>query len=236
MMLLFPLFMWAQSGNEKKPLGAENYRDVYLSLPDTFAGCFGADSQSTYMKFQISGIKKGDSLHSYLLTGRSHHFNNESNFVIQPVILNTYLISKDNYIDTQHTSPKARRMLDSLEDTGWDMYFAEGNYTLSADTDKKNAGTTEGIFRITVLFQSNSNMVIRIPDEIRLIEPAIIFTGLWNPKDRKDINTPQFFCSLLPYINDKKEVHLPDFRMRPDGQVAADKWIHLRTQKQGKSR
>jgi hypothetical protein len=38
---------------------------------------------------------------------------------------------------------------------------------------------------------------------------------------------------LIPYINEKREVLLPDFRLKADGQVQPEKWISLKTKPPG---
>lgn len=240
---LVPIWLLAQTGNDsiyfKKEknhpgvIGADNFKDIYLRLADTFYGGFGADTQCGMVKFIISGAKTGGNIQHHLLQGRSWHYGIENRFLIKPKIISIVRIQMEECVDTFYTTPQAMQTMDSLVKTGWEIYFVEGNYTLTEDTAGKFAGTTAGVFKIMFLYHPVDNKIASIPRNVLLQEPSVIFTGLWNPKNRDDVNAPQFFCSLIPYINEQKEVLLPDFRLQPNGQVQPDKWISLKTKPPG---
>ncbi len=209
----------------------ENHKDIFLRLQDTFDGGFGADSQCSHIRVVIVGLKKGNNLPQPVLQGLSLHRGMKNHFDIKPSIDNIFNASAEEYVDTVNSTSAARFTLDSFMTNGWKMLFAEGNYVLTEDVDEKYAGSVKGIFRITFLFHSGDKKIASLPDALRLQEPAIIFTGIWNPYQRKDVNTPHFFSSIKPFITEKKELLLPDFRFQPDGQVRPDKWITLKTPK-----
>jgi hypothetical protein len=219
--------------NHPGVVGAANFRDIYLRLADTFYGGFGADTQCSIIKYIISGAKVSGNINNHLLQGRSWHFGVENRFLIKPQIFSIVRITVKECVDTFYTTPQAQKTMDSLVDKGWEIYFVEGNYTLTEDTSGGFAGKTEGVFKITFLYHPAQNEIASIPRSVLLQEPSVIFSGLWNPKNRNDINAPQFFCSLIPYISEKKEVLLPDFRLQPDGQVRPEKWISLKTKPPG---
>jgi hypothetical protein len=241
--LLLPVLLQAQHGhdsiyyqkdkNHPGVVGADNFKDIYLRLADTFYGGFGADTQCSIIKFVISGAKVSGNIQHHLLQGRSWHFGIENRFIIKPKIISIVRIPAEECVDTFYTTPRALKTLDSLVSNGWETHFVEGNYILMEDSTGKFAGKTEGVFKITFLYNPVKNAVASIPKTILLQEPSVIFTGMWNPGKRDDINAPQFFCSLIPYITETKEVLLPDFRMYPDGQVHPEKWISLKTKPPG---
>lgn len=240
---LLPVLLMAQTGhdsiyyqkekNHAGVVGATNFKDIYLRLADTFYGGFGADSQCSIMRFIISGARTAGNIKYHLLQGRSWHFGVENRFLIKPQIISIVRITTKECVDTVYTTPQARKTMDSLVAKGWEIHFVEGNYTLTEDTSGRFPGKADGIFKITFLFQPVRNEIASIPRSILLQEPSVIFTGLWNPKNRDDVNVPQFFCSLIPFITDTKEVLLPDFRLQPDGQVHPEKWISLKTKPPG---
>jgi len=240
---LVPVLMTAQHGSDSIDLikeknhpgvvGAANFKDIYLRLADTFYGGFGADTQCSIIKFIISGAKTNGNIQQHLLQGRSWHFGIENRFLIKPRIISIVRISVKDCVDTFYTTPAARQTMDSLVAKGWEIHFVEGNYTLTEDTSGRFSGKTEGVFKITFLYHAARNEIASIPRTVLLQEPSVIFSGLWNPKNRNDINAPQFFCSLIPYISETKEVLLPDFRLQPDGQVRPEKWISLKTKPPG---
>lgn len=240
---LLPVMLMAQHGHDsiyfKKDknhpgvVGASNFKDIYLRLADTFYGGFGADTQCSIIKYIISGAKVSGNMHYHLLQGRSWHFGVENRFLIKPEIISILRVPAEECADTFYTTPQAMKTLDSLVAKGWETYFVEGNYTLTEDSTGKFAGKSEGVFKITFLYHPVNNEVASIPRTILLREPSVIFTGLWNPKNRDDINAPQFFCSLIPYITKTNEILLPDFRMQPDGQVRSENWISLKTRPMG---
>jgi hypothetical protein len=238
-----PLWLWAQHSHDsiyyKKEknhpgvIGAANFKDIYLRLADTFYGGFGADTQCGMVKYIISGAKTDGNIQHHLLQGRSWHYGIENRFLIKPKIISIVRIRMEECVDTFYTTPKALQTMDSMVKRGWEIHFVEGNYTLKEDTTGKFAGAAEGVFKIMFLYHPIGNTIVSIPKSVLLQEPSVIFTGLWNPKNRNDINAPQFFCSLIPYINEKREVLLPDFRLKADGQVQPEKWISLKTKPPG---
>jgi len=240
---LLPVMLMAQHGNDSiysqkdknhpGVVGASNFKDIYLRLADTFYGGFGADTQCSIIKYIISGAKVSGNIQHHLLQGRSLHFGVENRFVIKPKITSIVRVPAEECADTFYTTPQAMKTLDSLVAKGWETYFVEGNYILTEDSTRKFSGKSEGVFKITFLYHPVRNEVASIPRAILLREPSVIFSGLWNPKNRDDINSPQFFCSLIPYISETREILLPDFRMQPDGQVRPENWISLKTKPPG---
>lgn len=244
--LLLPMCLCAQTSkdsiiyskekNHPGVLGASNFKDIYLRLADTFYGGFGADTQCRMIKYIISGAKTGGNIQHHLLQGRSWHLGQENRFIIKPKIISMVKISAKECVDSQYNSFKTYQMMDSLVTSGWEIHFVEGNYQLTEDTTTPFAGRSEGVFKITFMFHPVFNQIASIPKSVYLQEPAVIFTGLWNPAKRNDINAPVFFCSLLPYSNEKKDLFLPDFRFQADGQIHPEKMIFLKNQSPGNRR
>ncbi len=240
LLFLLPLLLSAQQESEPAvqslnpgigEITNDRHKDIFLRLNDTFDGGFGADTQCTHIRIVVSGLKKGDNLTKPALRGHSLHRGIQNHFDLLPSIENIFNASAVDYVDTVNSAPSARFTLDSLIANGWKMLFAEGSYELMEDAGGKYAGSAKGIFRITFLSHAAEKKVASLPDAIRLQEPSIIFTGVWNPYQRKDANTPYFFSSIKPFITEKKELLLPDFRFQSDGQVRPDKWITLKTPK-----
>ena len=240
LLFFLPLFLSAQQESEPVVQSSgpgigeitnDKHRDIFLRLNDTFDGGFGSDSQCSHIRIVVSGLKKGGDLDRPALRCHSLHRGIQNHFDLKPSIENIFIATAEDYLDTVNSTQSARFTIDSLIANGWKMFFAEGSYELTEDAGKKYAGSAKGIFRITFLFHSAEKKVASLPDAIRLQEPAIIFTGIWNPYLRKDVNTPYFFSSIKPFITEKKELLLPDFRFQSDGQVRPDKWITLQTPK-----
>ena len=239
LLLSIPLWLTAQKPTEPEEknhagfAGAANFKDIYLKLADTFYGGFGADTQCTIIKYIISGARTQGNIQHHLLQGRSWHLGNENKFTIRPKINSIGTSSVEECIDSMYTTPEANRQLDSLVKNGWKIQFAEGEYELIEDSTGRFSGKAAGIFKIQFLYHPVLNAVASIPRSIMLQEPAVIFTGLWNPKSKNDLNIPLFFSSLIPFITKDKQILLPDFRIRPDGSVFPENWINLKTKPVG---
>ena len=244
LLFLLPLAISAQPGrdsiyyqkekNQPGVLGAKNLKDVYIKLADTFYGVFGADTQCSPIQSVIYGARIPGNVKFHLLQGMSWHLGIENRFIIKPKITSMLRVSAADCVDTLYTEPAARNLIDSLVTQNWEIHLIEGNYTLTEDSTGKFAGNSEGIFKFTFLFNPVSNLIASIPKSVLLQEPSVIYTGLWNPKNRNDVNVPYFFSSLKPFVNQQKEVIIPDFRIQPDGQVHPEKWITLRDKQAGK--
>lgn len=202
---------------------ANRFESIYKPLRQEFTGVFGQDTGSWFV-IRTSGIRVSQPANIHKVQGKNWHRGTVTSFTGENRILKTEPAPAD-MVDTVNFGNGPRRMLDSLSSAGWTLYRAEGKFMYLEDSTAAHSGRMKGIFKVYFLYNDMNYQVSPVPEKLWLLEPALVFTGTWNPYNSAEAWLPFFWSSLDPVELPDGGHLLPDFRVGANGQIAPGKWI-----------